>query len=51
VKKSRSYNLQIRLSAAEHDALVKRAAKAGMSQCEYVRLLIRRARIRVSVEA
>jgi predicted HicB family RNase H-like nuclease len=49
-KKPRTYNLTIRISQEDHDALVERAEEAGMSQSEYVRFLIRRARIKVSVE-
>ena len=49
-KKVRVRNLTIRISAADYDTLVERAEEAGMSQSEYIRFLIRRARIRVSVE-
>lgn len=49
-KKIRDRNLTIRMSQDEYDTLVARATEAGMSQSEYVRFLIRRARIRVSVE-
>lgn len=49
-KKVRVRNLTIRISDADHDSLVARAEEAGMSQSEYLRFLIRRARIRVSVE-
>jgi predicted DNA binding CopG/RHH family protein len=49
-KKPRDRNLTIRISQDDYDMLVERAAEAGMSQSEYVRFLIRRARIRVSVE-
>lgn len=43
-------NLTIRLSTEDQDTLRKKALDAGMSQSEYVRFLIRHARIRVSVE-
>ena len=49
-KKVRARNLTIRISPDDYDTLVKRAEEAGMTQSEYVRFLIRRARIRVSVE-
>lgn len=49
-KKVRVRNLTIRLSTEDYDTLVSRAEEAGMTQSEYVRFLIRRARIRVSVE-
>ena len=50
VKKQREHNLTIRISQADRDTLVERAEEAGMTQSEYLRFLIRRARIRVSVE-
>ncbi len=49
-KKVRARNLTIRISSEDYDTLVVRAEEAGMTQSEYVRFLIRRARIRVSVE-
>ena len=49
-KKARIRNLTIRISPEDYDALVSRAEEAGMTQSEYIRFLIRRARIRVSVE-
>lgn len=49
-KKVRVRNLTIRLSVEDYDTLVARAEEAGMTQSEYVRFLIRRARIRVTVE-
>ena len=49
-KKVRVRNLTIRLSSDDYDLLVARAEETGMTQSEYVRFLIRRARIRVSVE-
>ena len=49
-KKVRVRNLTIRISSDDYDTLVQRAKEAGMTQSEYVRFLIRRARIRVSVE-
>ncbi len=49
-KKTRVHNLTIRISQEDHDMLTERAQEAGMSQSEYVRFLIRRARIRVTVE-
>jgi predicted DNA binding CopG/RHH family protein len=49
-KKARVRNLTIRISSDDYDLLVSRAEEAGMTQSEYVRFLIRRARIRVSVE-
>jgi hypothetical protein len=49
-KRVRIKNLTIRISAEDYDTLVARAEEAGMTQSEYVRFLIRRARIRVSVE-
>lgn len=49
-KKPRDRNFTIRISQDDHATLVERAEQAGMSQSEYVRFLIRRARIRVSVE-
>jgi predicted DNA binding CopG/RHH family protein len=49
-KKVRVRNLTIRISSEDYDTLVVRAEEAGMTQSEYVRFLIRRARIRVSVE-
>lgn len=49
-KKVRVRNLTIRISSDDYNTLVTRAEEAGMTQSEYVRLLIRRARIRVSVE-
>lgn len=49
-KKVRVRNLTIRISSEDYDLLVERAEEAGMTQSEYVRFLIRRARIRVSVE-
>jgi hypothetical protein len=49
-KKVRVRNLTIRISADDYATLVERAEEAGMTQSEYVRFLIRRARIRVSVE-
>ena len=49
-KKVRVRNLTIRISADDYGTLVSRAEEAGMTQSEYIRFLIRRARIRVSVE-
>lgn len=49
-RKARVRNLTIRISSDDYDLLAARAAEAGMTQSEYVRFLIRRARIRVSVE-
>ena len=49
-KKARVRNLTIRISDDDYDTLTERAEEAGMTQSEYVRFLIRRARIRVSVE-
>lgn len=49
-KKIRVRNLTIRISPEDYSTLVERAEEAGMTQSEYVRFLIRRARIRVSVE-
>lgn len=49
-KKVRPRNLTIRISDADYDMLAERAEEAGMSQSEYIRFLIRRARIKVSVE-
>ena len=49
-KKVRVRNLTIRLSTDDYDTLVSRAEEAGMTQSEYVRFLIRRARICVTVE-
>ncbi len=49
-KKVRPRNLTIRISNEDYDTLNKRAEEAGMTQSEYIRFLIRRARIRVSVE-
>lgn len=49
-KKVRVKNLTIRISSADYDTLVDRAEEAGMTQSEYVRFLIRRARLRVQVE-
>lgn len=42
--------LTIRISQDDYDMLDEKSRDAGMSQSEYVRFLIRRARIRVSVE-
>ena len=49
-KKVRVRNLTIRISSDDYGVLVDRAEEAGMTQSEYVRFLIRRARIKVSVE-
>lgn len=49
-KKVRVRNLTIRISSDDYDTLTSRAEEAGMSQSEYIRLLIRRARIRMTVE-
>lgn len=49
-KKNRPRNLTIRISDEDFQTLTKRAEEAGMTQSEYVRLLIRRARIRLNVE-
>lgn len=49
-KKVRIRNLTIRISEDDYSTLVARAEEAGMTQSEYIRFLIRRARIRVSVE-
>lgn len=49
-KKVRPRNLTIRISSDDYDTLVARAGEAGMTQSEYVRFLIRRARICVSVK-
>jgi predicted DNA binding CopG/RHH family protein len=46
----RPRNITIRLSEEDYQVLTKRAEEAGMTQSEYVRLLIRRARIRLNVE-
>ncbi len=48
-KQVRIHNLTIRISDADYQTLTRRAEATGMSQSEYVRLLIRRARIRVTV--
>jgi len=48
--KERIRNLTIRISQDDYDTLAARAEEAGMTQSEYVRFLIRRARLRVSVE-
>ena len=49
-KKVRPRNLTIRISNEDYKILTTRAEETGMTQSEYVRFLIRRARIRVSVE-
>lgn len=49
-KKVRVRNLTIRISPKDYDILVERAEEAGMTQSEYVRFLIRRARLSVRVE-
>jgi len=49
-KKVRPRNLTIRISHEDHDVLTARAEEAGMTQSEYIRFLIRHARIKVSVE-
>ncbi|HSX22306.1 MAG TPA: hypothetical protein VLE97_05975 [Gaiellaceae bacterium] len=49
-KKVRVRNLTVRISPEDYEALVGRAEEAGMTQSEYVRFLIRNARIRVTVE-
>jgi predicted DNA-binding protein len=49
-KKIRVKNLTIRISPEDYAALVERSEEAGMTQSEYVRFLIRNARIKVSVE-
>lgn len=49
-KKVRPRNLTIRISEEDYQTLMKRAEEAGMTPSEYVRLLIRRARIRLNVE-
>jgi hypothetical protein len=49
-KKVRPRNLTFRISNNDYDMLVKRAEEAGMTQSEYLRFLIRRARIHVSVK-
>ena len=49
-KKVRPRNLTIRISEEDYQTLMKRAEEAGMTSSEYVRLLIRRARIRLNVE-
>lgn len=49
-KKVRVRTLTIRISNDDHTTLVARAEEAGMTQSEYLRFLIRRARICVSVE-
>jgi hypothetical protein len=49
-KKVRPRNLTFRISENDYDTLVERAEEAGMTQSEYLRFLIRRARIKVSVE-
>lgn len=49
-KKVRSRNLTIRISDDDYKTLTERSEEAGMTQSEYLRFLIRRARIRVSVE-
>lgn len=45
-----SKTLTIRLSAEDQVILRDKALEAGMSRSEYVRFLIRRAKIRISVE-
>lgn len=49
-KRVRIKNLTIRISSTDYDTLVDRAEEAGMTQSEYVRFLIRRARLSVRVE-
>ena len=49
-KKVRPRTLTIRISDEDYQLLTKRSEEAGMTQSEYVRLLIRRARIRLNVE-
>lgn len=49
-KKVRPRNLTIRISDDDYTVLTERAEEAGMTQSEYIRFLIRRARIRVNVE-
>jgi hypothetical protein len=49
-KKVRQRALTIRISGEDHQLLTKRAEEAGLTQSEYVRFLIRRARIRLNVE-
>jgi predicted DNA binding CopG/RHH family protein len=49
-KKVRPRNITIRLSEEDYQALTKRAEEAGMTQSEYIRLLIRHARIRLNIE-
>lgn len=44
-----SYNLQIRLNADDHRTLLARAEEVGMPPNEYIRLLIRRAQLHVTV--
>ena len=49
-KKVRVRNLTVRISETDYKTLTDRAEEAGMTQSEYVRLLIRRARIKLNVE-
>lgn len=49
-KKVRPRNLTIRISNEDYETLIERAEEVGMTQSEYIRFLIRRARIRVNVE-
>lgn len=49
-KAVRPRNLTIRISDEDYTTLTARAEEAGMTQSEYIRFLIRRARIRVNVE-
>jgi predicted DNA binding CopG/RHH family protein len=48
-KKVRTRSLTIRISDADYRTLTERAEEAGLSQSEYIRLLIRRAKIRLNV--
>lgn len=49
-KRTRPRNLTFRISEDDYTTLTERAEEAGMTQSEYLRFLIRRARIRVHVE-
>lgn len=49
-KQARPRSLTIRISNEDYATLNERADEVGMTQSEYIRFLIRRARIRVKVE-
>lgn len=49
-KKVKPRNLTFRISDDDYTTLTARSEEAGMTQSEYLRFLIRNARIRVSVE-